>query len=96
MKDQEFDTARKWLADAPLYIDADQVERFFDAVVRPDAEVKEWTYELNDSATKTLVGKINAELGGKTGALAKLWAELSAKLGLSVEFTTPSTRRNVS
>ena len=26
-----------WLADAPLYIDADQVNRFYDAVVRPNA-----------------------------------------------------------
>jgi len=27
-----------WLADAPLFIDADQIDRFYDAVVSPENE----------------------------------------------------------
>ena len=85
MKNEEFEIARKWLADAPLFIDGDQVERFFDAVVRPSGKLKEWTYEIADSDTRRLIGKIDSEVEVSGGALLDLWAKLKGKLGIGVE-----------
>jgi hypothetical protein len=48
-----------WLADAPLFIDADQVARFYDAVVRPDATTGTTTLLV----TKEKAGEMGAKLG---------------------------------
>src|SRR5437870_12823371 len=46
-----------WLADAPLFIDTEQVAAFYDAVVRPEAEQKKITLSLKDlESEKTTVG----------------------------------------
>jgi hypothetical protein len=46
-----------WLADAPLFIDTEQVAAFYDAVVRPEAEEKKITLSLKDlESEKTTVG----------------------------------------
>jgi hypothetical protein len=85
MEQKDFDIARQWLADAPLFIDGDQVERFFDAVVRPTGKLTEWTYQFSDDETKELILKMESEVGIGSGTLIELWAKLKAKLGIGVE-----------
>lgn len=53
-----------WLADAPLFIDAEQVAAFYDAVVRPEAEQKKITLSLRalESEKTTLTGEANATI----------------------------------
>lgn len=85
MKKAEFEIARKWLADAPLFIDGDQVERFFDAVVRPDGRLTEWTYQISDSETASLIGKMESSVEVAGGTLIELWAKLKGKLGIGIE-----------
>jgi hypothetical protein len=58
-----------WLADAPLFIDSDQVDRFYDAVVRP-------LYRLG--VITTLAGK-----GGKKSASGKATGEVKGTVGSS-------------
>lgn len=48
-----------WLADAPLFIDADQVSRFHDAVVRPERREAATTLEI----TQKVATKLSGELG---------------------------------
>jgi hypothetical protein len=48
-----------WLADAPLFIDTEQVARFYDAVVRPDKKEGKTTLEV----TKDVAGHVGAKLG---------------------------------
>src|SRR5687768_5144557 len=48
-----------WLADAPLFIDADQVSRFYDAVVRPEGKTDKTILEV----TSEKAGEIAAKLG---------------------------------
>jgi hypothetical protein len=48
-----------WLADAPLFIDEDQVARFYDAVVRPESTQGVTTLEV----TREKADKIGAKLG---------------------------------
>jgi hypothetical protein len=50
-----------WLADAPLFIDRSQVERFYDAVVRPDGNVGSTTLTVNEGAANTMSGKAGVE-----------------------------------
>ncbi len=68
----------RWLADAPLFIDEDQIGRFYDAVVRPPyeqgpykvtvtkekAEEIRRTYNLSGSLTQSLLGEINPFFAG--------------------------------
>jgi hypothetical protein len=51
-----------WLADAPLFIDNEQVTAFYDAVVRPEAEQKTITLSLKslESQKTTLGGSVTA------------------------------------
>jgi hypothetical protein len=46
--DPELPDALLWLKDAPLFIDADQVARFYDAVVRPSSEEGARTITVSD------------------------------------------------
>jgi hypothetical protein len=65
-----------WLADAPMFIDADQVARFYDAVVRPEGEAGTTTLQMTEQKVKELKGK----LGLKTSAqltLGELFESLS-------------------
>jgi hypothetical protein len=47
-----------WLADAPLFIDADQIGRFYDAVVRPEHREAATTVEITESTAKNLSGEL--------------------------------------
>ena len=51
MTKEQFTTARNWIADAPLFIDAPQVERFFDAVASPEARLGVVTVTLQEGDT---------------------------------------------
>jgi len=48
-----------WLADAPLFIDSDLVERFYDAVVKPETLQGETTLEITEETIRRLEGKLN-------------------------------------
>ena len=54
-----------WLADAPLFIDTQQVAAFYDAVVRPEAEEKKITLSLKslESSTIRMSGFLSDILG---------------------------------
>ncbi len=45
-----------WLADAPLFIDADLIERFYDAVVRPESLEGATTLEITEETIRKLEG----------------------------------------
>jgi hypothetical protein len=49
-----------WMADAPLFIDAKQVEAFYDAVLQPGYEEIGKSLNLSDSTEWTFGGKISA------------------------------------
>jgi hypothetical protein len=69
-----------WLADSPLYIDGQQVERFYDAVVKPEGTDGTVTIELSSEVSKELRRSAGGELG--MPPLAKLFPflpELSLK-----------------
>lgn len=59
-----------WLADAPLFIDADQVSRFYDAVVRPNTVQDEVKLTLTQQTVKELEGKLGLEASLTPGELA--------------------------
>jgi len=65
-----------WLADAPLFIDATQVDCFFDAVVQPSSRVVKW---LNSQQTTT-----DVEFSAKGTGGAKI--DLSKSLGIFGNF----------
>jgi hypothetical protein len=61
-----------WLADAPLFIDSDQVSRFYDAIARPKTKGGTTTVEMTEETAKELSGKLGLEVGIETGKLAGL------------------------
>jgi hypothetical protein len=67
-----------WLADAPLFIDSDQVERFYDAVARPQQKEGVVVLETTDENVRELKGKLNLEVGVETTDLAALLAPFLA------------------
>ena len=74
-----------WLADAPLFIDADHISRFYDAVVKPERETGQTTIEISEGEINALKGKLS--LGGKVstgeliGKLTKLLPSLEITAG---------------
>jgi len=52
-----------WLADAPLFIDTDQVYRFYDAVVRPETAKGTTTLEITKENARQISGKLGLEAG---------------------------------
>jgi hypothetical protein len=67
-----------WLADAPLFIDSDQVERFYDAVARPQQKEGTTILETTDENVRELKGKLKLEAGVTTTNLAALLAPFLA------------------
>lgn len=61
-----------WLADAPLFIDNDQVERFYDAVVRPEAKSGQVTLQITEEKASRISAKVAGEASGKASAKGKL------------------------
>jgi hypothetical protein len=54
-------TALVWLADAPLFIDADHVSRFYDAVVRPESRQGTVDLAISEETQDAIRGKLNLE-----------------------------------
>jgi hypothetical protein len=97
-----------WLSDAPLYIDSDQIERFYDAVVRPQVEHGDVKLTVNQEQVREIAAKLGieggVEFGGLLGGLAALIAKPSVKVsgegdvsqetkeGKSTEFTVKEIR----
>ena len=69
-----------WLADAPLFIDADHVGRFYDAVARPQAKQGAISLELSQENITAIKGKLNIEGTLTTEKLAGLLAPVFAFL----------------
>jgi hypothetical protein len=67
-----------WLSDAPLFIDAEQVGRFYDAVARPLTKEGAVTVEITDETVNDLKGKLGLEVGLTTETLAGMLAPLLA------------------
>jgi hypothetical protein len=66
-----------WLADAPLFIDDSQIERFYDAIVRPNAKEGVTTLEINKESAKEIAGKLGLKASiGPTALLNALTAFL--------------------
>jgi hypothetical protein len=61
-----------WLADAPLFIDVAQVERFYDAVVRPGSKEGPTRIETTEENIETLKKKFQIEAGIDVGGLLAL------------------------
>ena len=61
-----------WLADSPLFIDAEQVGRFYDAVARPQAKGGTTTVEISSETIKELSGKLGLGAEITTEKLAGL------------------------
>ncbi len=76
-----------WLADAPLFIDADQVSRFYDAIARPQTKDGAATVEITDETVKELKGKLELEASVTTEKFAALLAPLLAFVKPSVKAT---------
>ncbi len=52
----------RWLADAPLFIDATQIDRFYDAVVRPQSREGVTTLEITEQTVNQLSGKLGMDV----------------------------------
>ena len=60
-----------WLADAPLFIDAAQVEQFYDAVVQPEYEAGSTKLEVTREVAAEIRGKLGVRTEVSPGGLAK-------------------------
>lgn len=73
----------RWLADAPMFIDEDQVHRFYDAVVRPESKEGKTRLQLNEESLLNLSGKLGlgaeASAGEVFGNLSHLFPSLTFK-----------------
>jgi hypothetical protein len=86
-----------WLADAPLFIDREQVEAFYDAIARPE------TKSGSVQTTRTVVNDLQAKLGAGAEATAKFpkllrlfpFLDAEAKLSLSGEADAQHTDQSV-
>jgi hypothetical protein len=72
----------KWLADAPLFIDADYVTAMYDAVIRPESQTK--TTKISTYESERKERDLEAKLGVKA-SLPNFLQTLIPGLGLSVE-----------
>lgn len=87
-----------WLTDAPLFIDADQVSRFYDAVARPQTVGGATKIEITDETVNELRGKLGLEAGVTTQALAALlmaFVKPSIEIDAEVEGSRSSTQGKV-
>lgn len=76
-----------WLTDSPLFIDADQVSRFYDAVARPQTTGGATKIEINDETVKELKGKLGLGVDISADTLAKMLAPILA-------FVAPTLKGN--
>ncbi|MGA2716135.1 MAG: hypothetical protein ABSG41_23800 [Bryobacteraceae bacterium] len=87
-----------WLHDAPLFIDEAQIERFYDAVVRPLSKQGVVTMQVTEANADELKSKFNLEASVTTEKLAGLLLPVLAffkpefKASGEVEANTSKTR----
>jgi len=67
-----------WLADAPLFIDSDQINRFYDAIARPQMKNGTAGVQVTDETVQELTGKLGLEAGITTEKLAALLLSMLA------------------
>ncbi|MGX4656177.1 hypothetical protein ACWCHM_21055 [Micromonospora sp. SCSIO 07396] len=81
--DAEPELPFSWLADAPLFIDRDQVSAFYDAVVMPEHETGKITLSTRDIrvSRSSTSGKLGARIGTRD-LLASLFPFLDAHVAL--------------
>jgi hypothetical protein len=58
-----------WLADAPLFVDSEQIGAFYDAVVRPENTTGKITLQLNNATANKISGKVAGEVGFSLGKI---------------------------
>src|SRR5829696_9900460 len=56
-----------WLADAPFFIDEQQISSFYDAVVRPDGEQGDTQLEFTAKKAEQVIRTMNAKGGMSLG-----------------------------
>jgi hypothetical protein len=61
-----------WLADAPMFIDAIQVNRFYDAIVAPESSPGPTTIEFTEESAREIVAALKLEAGLKPGQIVRL------------------------
>ncbi len=89
-----------WLADAPLFIDADHISRFYDAIVSPETETGETVIEITEDKINALKGKLALEASVTVGDLIGKFANLLPGLDIkaagegNVERQTSSIEKN--
>ena len=69
-----------WLADAPLFINTEQVYRFYDAVVRPEAKEGPTTLEITEQNIDHIRGKLGLEASVSMSELGVLLTSVFAFL----------------
>jgi hypothetical protein len=82
-----------WLADAPMFIDSNFLERFYDAVVKPESKVGKTTLTITDETIKRLKGAthLKGEILAKPNDLFKAIASffpflnVEAKVGANIQ-----------
>jgi hypothetical protein len=79
-----------WLADAPMFIDADQVACVYDAVIRPDNKEVKTTIQLTEGEVKKMETKYNLKAGLTTTSLAGLLTGVFAFLKPSIKASAES------
>lgn len=83
-----------WLADAPLFIDANQINRFYDAVVKPEAETGTTTIEITESRANTIKGKLSLEAGLSVGDLIGKFMNLLPGLDIKAAGEVAAEQQN--
>lgn len=91
MEKSDFEVAYNWLADAPLFIDADHVNRFHDAVVVPTSRIGPSTVQFGEEQMNKLAAEIKAEVEAGMPLIKVLKAKLSSKLSGELTETLSKT-----
>jgi hypothetical protein len=74
-----------WLADAPLFIDADLIDRFYDAVVKPETKEGETVLQITEETIKKIEGKLNLKADMTPSGLLSLIKGIFPSIKGSVE-----------
>lgn len=73
-----------WLADAPLFIDSSQIERFYNAVARPSTKKGKTTVDVSKERALELAGALGVEGGISPGDFGGVLAPIMKALGVKL------------
>jgi hypothetical protein len=88
-----------WLEDSPLFIDAAQLDRFYDAVARPQSKEGVTTLDVSEETIETIKKKLDLEAGITTEGFAALLLPIfsfikpSVKVSAGGESTSEDSQR---